>query len=182
MLAPPQRIAAPSSTSSSSRSTAHPDLVVVRRTRAIYRSSSSGKPRARRQSSRDRHRQRRSMSTPKRKPAAPPPPKRHQPEPYWSLHYIHAVRRASPTVPPPEQPTEVYMLWDELPPPSRCQSSRQRSRNPRLTGRRGGSMGDSQKLPLITGAERGGRGQPTLPVTILVSRGGETTRWWLVHY
>ena len=83
-----------------------PDLAVVTGAEESHRFPDSGKSRARRRSSRERHRQRGSAPTPKSAPAAPPPPKHRWPDTYQTLPYIQAVRRASPTLPLPEQPTE----------------------------------------------------------------------------
>jgi hypothetical protein len=92
--APPRRTSVSSTYWTASRSTAYLDLAVVQ-----------GKSHAGRWSPRELHRRRGSARTTD-EPTAPPPPKRRRPDTCQALPWIHAVRRASPTLPPPEQPTE----------------------------------------------------------------------------
>lgn len=86
-----------------------PDLAVVTGAAEIRRFPDSSRSRAGRRSSRERHRRRGSTPTAKLEPAAPAPPKLRRPSTYRTLRtlpYIHAVRRAYPTLPLPEQPME----------------------------------------------------------------------------
>ena len=72
----------------------------------IHRFPDSGKSSARRAASKEHRRRRGTAPTPKPAPTAPPPPSRRQPDNPHTLPYVHTVRRASPTLPPPRQQTE----------------------------------------------------------------------------
>ena len=91
----------------------HPDLASSE-AKEIRRFPGSRKSSARRRSSMERHRRRGTTPTAKTRPAPPPPPEHHWPATTQTLPYVHAVRRASPILPLPEQPTE-----GEEPPPHR---------------------------------------------------------------